>query len=114
MQNDFRIASEFGGYAELLLQKSSIMGISSGKYRGIVEDNQDPGLLGRLKVRVPGVLGEETAWASPCVSFAGAGCGAFMMPEPGTGVWVEFEGGDLSRPIWSGFWWEKGQLPRDE
>lgn len=88
--------------------------VTFGKHSGIVEDNQDPELLGRLKVRVPGVLGEETAWALPCVPFAGVVSGAYMMPEPGTGVWVEFEGGDLSRPIWSGFWWEKGQLPEDE
>jgi len=23
---------------------------------------------------------------------------------PGTGVWVEFEGGDPDKPIWTGFW----------
>jgi hypothetical protein len=28
-----------------------------------------------------------------------------MVPDVGSGVWVEFEGGDLSSPIWSGMWW---------
>lgn len=24
----------------------------------------------------------------------------------GTGVWVEFEGGDLDKPLWVGYWWK--------
>ena len=35
------------------------------------------------------------------------------MPEPGTGVWVEFEAGDPSRPIWSGCWWGDARVPAD-
>jgi uncharacterized protein involved in type VI secretion and phage assembly len=34
-----------------------------------------------------------------------------MVPEVGSLVWVEFEGGDLSRPIWVGCFWASGQLP---
>jgi hypothetical protein len=26
-------------------------------------------------------------------------------------VWIEFEAGDVSRPIWTGCWWGDGQLP---
>jgi len=85
-----------------------------GKYRGSVVDNLDPSNLGRLKVRVPGVLGDQTMWALPCVPYAGAGSGVYLVPEPDTGVWVEFEAGDISRPIWSGCWWGEGQLPADE
>ena len=33
------------------------------------------------------------------------------MPEVGDGVWIEFEGGDLGRPIWSGCWWADDQRP---
>ena len=74
-----------------------------GKYRGIVTDNGDPSDLGRLKARVPELLGrEETGWALPCAPYAGDGSGLYALPEPGTGVWIEFEAGDLSRPIWSG------------
>lgn len=86
---------------------------SFGKYRGFVEDNQDPSNLGRLRVRVPKLLGDESMWAVPCVPYAGSGSGFFMLPEPGSGVWVEFEEGDLSRPIWSGCWWAPGQVPPD-
>jgi hypothetical protein len=28
-----------------------------------------------------------------------------MIPNPGTGVWVEFEQGDVNYPIWSGCWY---------
>jgi hypothetical protein len=86
-----------------------------GKYRGKVTDNQDPKNLGRIKARVPEVLGnEETGWALPCAPYAGHGRGVYTVPEPGTGVWIEFEAGDVSRPVWSGCWWGENQLPRDE
>lgn len=85
-----------------------------GKYRAIVTDNKDPKNLGRIKARVPEVLGNvETGWALPCVPYAGDGSGQYTVPEPGTGVWIEFEAGDVSRPIWSGCWWGAGQLPQN-
>jgi len=83
-----------------------------GRYRGIVTDNEDEKNLGRLKARVPEVLGNvETGWALPAAPFAGDGVGLFSVPPPGAGVWIEFEAGDISRPIWSGCWWGDGQLP---
>jgi uncharacterized protein involved in type VI secretion and phage assembly len=83
-----------------------------GMYRGIVTDNEDEKNLGRLKARVPEVLGNvETGWALPAAPFAGDGVGLFSVPPPGSGVWIEFEAGDVSRPIWSGCWWGDGQLP---
>ena len=85
-----------------------------GKYRGELVDNNDPTQRGRLKVRVPSVLGELDMWAMPCAPYAGEGVGLYSLPESGTGVWVEFEGGDLSYPIWTGFFWADGQLPQDE
>ena len=79
-----------------------------GKYRGYVSDVADPLNLGRIKARVPRLLGEaETGWALPCAPYAGPDQGMFMIPEAGAGVWIEFEGGDLSRPIWSGGFWGK-------
>jgi uncharacterized protein involved in type VI secretion and phage assembly len=85
-----------------------------GKYRGVVTDNEDPNNVGRIKAQVPSLLGEEeTGWAMPCVPYAGDGVGMYMIPEAGTGVWIEFEAGDLALPIWSGCWWASGQLPDD-
>lgn len=84
-----------------------------GKYSGVVADNMDPQKLGRLQVRCPAVLGDSLVWALPCVPYAGPGVGFFMLPPVGAGVWVEFEGGDVSRPIWAGCYWASGQLPGD-
>jgi uncharacterized protein involved in type VI secretion and phage assembly len=83
-----------------------------GKYRGIVVDSTDRLGLGRLKATVPEVLAAiPTGWAWPCVPYAGPGAGFFSVPLPGSGVWIEFEGGDVSRPIWSGCFWGTGEVP---
>jgi len=84
-----------------------------GKYRGKVEANADPKRLGRLQVSVPAVYGSErTNWARPCVPYAGRDVGWFVMPPRGASVWVEFEGGDLNYPIWTGcFWGDQETLP---
>lgn len=74
-----------------------------GKHRGTVVENRDPLQTGRLQVSVPAV-DLTSAWALPCFPFAGDQAGAWMVPSPGTGVWVEFEQGDIDRPIWSGCW----------
>lgn len=81
-----------------------------GKYRGRVESNTDPLSRGRLLVVVPALLGDQSVWAMPSVPYAGDGVGFFAMPPVGTGVWVEFEAGDLDYPIWSGCFWADGQI----
>lgn len=86
-----------------------------GKFRGKVTDNQDPLNLGRLKASVPEVLRDGvTGWALPAAPYAGDGVGVYMVPDPGAGVWIEFEAGDVSRPVWSGCWWVNKELPKDE
>jgi uncharacterized protein involved in type VI secretion and phage assembly len=85
-----------------------------GKYRGIVTDVDDPSKMLRIKATVPAVLGETpTGWCLPCVPYAGADVGVFLLPDPGAAVWIEFEGGDISYPIWSGCFWRSGELPAD-
>lgn len=83
-----------------------------GKYRGAVVENLDPMELGRLQVTVPLVLGSvQTAWAMPCVPYAGPGVGWYVLPPVGASIWVEFEGGDPDYPIWTGCYWTEGQVP---
>jgi phage baseplate assembly protein gpV len=83
-----------------------------GKYRGIVTDNNDPSNMMRIKATVPAVLGGvETGWAMPCVPYAGDSVGMFFLPDTDAGVWIEFEGGDLSYPIWTGTWYTTGAIP---
>ena len=84
-----------------------------GKYRGTVVNNEDPASRGRIKIRVPAVMGSAEIWALPCLPLAGPGMGAYVIPEVGAGVWVEFEAGDPSYPIWSGGYWGDGQTPAD-
>jgi len=80
-----------------------------GKYRGSVISNIDPELRGRMLVSVPDVLALlPSTWAEPCIPLAGPpgpGMGAYFVPPIGAGVWVEFEYGDPSRPIWVGCRW---------
>ncbi len=83
-----------------------------GKYRGKVESNIDPMMLGRVQVSVPRVLGESTlAWAMPCVPYAGNGVGIFAVPPKDAHVWVEFEEGDIDHAILAGCFWGVGEVP---
>jgi uncharacterized protein involved in type VI secretion and phage assembly len=77
-----------------------------GKYRGTVLNNIDPMQIGRLMVQVPDVAGLlPSSWAMPCFPVTGKQMGAYMIPQIGTGVWVEFEQGNPDYPIWSGAWY---------
>ena len=83
-----------------------------GKYRGTVTDIDASTL--RIKAKVPSVLkDQETVWCMPCVPYAGDNVGFAFLPEQGSGVWIEFEGGDVSYPIWTGCYWRQGEIPSD-
>jgi uncharacterized protein involved in type VI secretion and phage assembly len=68
-----------------------------GIYRGVVMSTADSLHCGRVEVQVPGVSGTALAWALPCQPV-----GHPAVPKVGSGVWVMFEGGDPSRPVWMG------------
>jgi uncharacterized protein involved in type VI secretion and phage assembly len=77
-----------------------------GVYRGTVVNNIDPLQIGRIIALVPDVGGViPTTWAMPCVPMAGKQMGTFMVPQIGSGVFVQFEAGDPDRPVWVGGWW---------
>ena len=77
-----------------------------GKYRGSVVVNDDPLKMGRIQAQVPDVLGSATSsWAMPAVPLAGPQVAHYVIPPVGAGIWVEFEQGDKSYPIWTGCWW---------
>jgi uncharacterized protein involved in type VI secretion and phage assembly len=83
-----------------------------GKYRGIVRDVDDPENLGRIRAQVPDVFGDVySPWALPVVPFAGPGHGLYLLPEVKDGVWIEFEAGDISRPLWTGGWFGSSEIP---
>ena len=83
-----------------------------GKYRGLVTNVDDPLKIGRVTAKVPEIFGEDqdAPWALPAVPFAGKKHGLVLLPEVNDGVWIEFEAGDISRPIWTGCWWGTDDL----
>ena len=84
-----------------------------GKYRGLVLNNIDPMQLGRLMVQVPDAGGVMPGtWAMPCVPIAGIQNGMFALPMIGSGVWIEYEQGDIDHPVWVGcFWGSAAEVP---
>jgi len=76
-----------------------------GKYRGVVLNNIDPLQMGRVQVSVPAIGPIPTSWAMPCLPASGVNTGVFTVPQVGSGVWVEFEQGDVDHPIWVGGYW---------
>ncbi len=77
-----------------------------GKYRGTVFNTEDPLRMGRIQAMVPEVYGNTpSGWATPCVPCGGLQMGMLALPALRAGVWIEFEDGDPSRPIWAGAWW---------
>jgi len=97
----------------------------TGAYVGIVERNNDPEKLGRLKVRVPhayGATGSEIGtistdnlpWALPSGLPQGgtAASGAISwLPEPGDQVIVWFLDGEPEKPVWS---WLMQTVPQSQ
>ena len=68
-----------------------------GVYRGTAMNTADPTMRGRIQVNVPSVVGGGPSWAEACRDFQ-----SNATPPVGTTVWVMFEGGDASRPVWIG------------
>ncbi len=96
-----------------------------GKFSGQVFDHKDPKKLGRIRAYVPdvGFVDKPTDWAFPNFSFgAGKEIGninvsdIFDNEEKRLNVWMEFEGGDPNKPIWSGCYYSepdgKSEVPK--
>ena len=84
-----------------------------GLYRGTVESVEEGDNLGIISVKIPDVFGPDHTLSRvrPCSPFAGDKHGFVAIPEPGDGVWIQFEAGKTSLPVWVGFWWASGEIP---
>jgi len=73
-----------------------------GIFRAVVADVNDPKKLDRVRVRVPEILGGVvTDWVWPKVVAPGWS----WKPRVNEPVWVQFENGDIDRPLYCGCWY---------
>jgi hypothetical protein len=64
-------------------------------YRASVANNQDPLNQARVTLLIPQVLGDaESAWAVPAAP-------TNTIPPVGQTVWVQFDGGEIPKPVYS-------------
>lgn len=81
-------------------------------YRGVVVNNEDDMNMNRLKVHVPEVNGGITGWAFPRGQHGSTGDGfKYFQPQIGDVVYVTFEYGDPTKPLWEYHGWAYGQMP---
>lgn len=85
----------------------------TGKYRGVVAENEDPSKLGRIRVKVESVAGSNSlTWALPCFPVAGDGVAMVSIPPIGAQVLLEFLDGNIDLPVWvGGFWGDEDAVP---
>ena len=77
---------------------------SGNHYFGTIVDNNDPGKLGRCKVRLSifeGLPDSDLPWAVPDQTFVGSPQGNFVVPEVGSLVNIYFRDGDVNFPHYS-------------
>jgi len=68
-------------------------------YRAKVVDNNDPEKSGRVCVVIP-ALSNERVWARPAFLGYSPECGCWLVPAVGCYVYVFFENGDPSLPVY--------------
>ncbi len=86
-----------------------------GVVAGIVVNNKDPDKMGRVKVKIPRISGdEESNWARIVSLMAGKERGAFFLPEIDDEVLVAFEYGDINMPYVIGSLWNGIDKPPED
>lgn len=76
-------------------------------YQGSVIDTADPLRVGRVRVRVPGVLDPESDWVLPAVTIGGGekAVGFFFVPRLGAEVSIWFHQGNPDEPRYAAAHW---------
>lgn len=81
-------------------------------YRAYVVDNNDPAKQGRLKLFIPGIVDEPMEYWAPSIGiFSGQGYGFHFIPPVNSVVWVSFEHGNPSFPIWTYGYFGENEIP---
>lgn len=82
-----------------------------GKYRAIVVDIEDPEKRGRIRVTCPSVLHNSiSGWCEACLPNISSTGTDFSLPKAGDQVWIEFEQGNVNKPIYVGGWFVRDQI----
>lgn len=89
-----------------------------GLYRGEVINNLDPTRSARCKIRVygvyDGIADQDIPWANPCFPIGGQkGYGSVYIPTIGSKVFVLFEAGEISSPVYLGASPIEGDVPSE-
>lgn len=79
---------------------------------GVVTNNEDPDLMGRVKVKFPWLSdADESHWARISAPMAGKERGVYFLPEIDDEVLVAFEHGDVRFPYVLGSLWNGKEAP---
>ena len=83
-----------------------------GLYRAKVVERDDERQRGRIKVQIPSVSGEgKSQWVEACMYTAYDGGGDISVPKVGDTVWIAFEEGDITRPVYVGNFFSAFKTP---
>ena len=103
---------------DALEPRSTPPGRMFGVYLAEVVSVKDGDRQGKVQVRLLGFdgVGEQDApiWARVAVPFAGPNMGAFLIPNRGDEVLVQFVGGDPRMPVVVGGMWNGAARPKEE
>lgn len=83
------------------------------KYRAIVVDRDDPKGQCRLKLKVPGIIDGVSEWVPGSGIYSGKGYGIHVIPKENDVVWVTFENGDPTKPVWEYGYFGDGDIKSD-
>ena len=100
---------------ELLMERGiESLGRFYSIYRGMVMDNDDPNHMNSLQVAIPEIQGGIIVWALPFGQHGGLKTGfKYLAPEIGDTVYVMFEYGNPSKPLWTYHGFGLEQIPEE-
>jgi len=100
---------------KLIREGLEAFGLYYGFYEGIVSNNEDPEIRGRVKIICPNVYGdvEYPKWALPFGMFSGKGIGSYWIPPNNSPIWATFKNGNPEFPLWTYGWYPKDYAPKD-
>ena len=99
----------------LLETLDSLNGKLFGLHAAVVKAIDDPNRLGRIRVECHSAYGGSLSpWVQPCFPFGlGVGTGSISIPPLDSYVWITFEEGDITSPIYVGGYALSANLGKD-